>query len=187
MYCDRRKSKRNKLTKYFIYNTINKNMDLTEDSIKEVCSRMDVNTLFNFIESSKQNYMICVNVFNLKRYEEIEYPKLMYLYEAKQYILKYLRNVENNKPIDPRKKIGLVISSGISDNGFNYGLLRTKLYIDDDKFQQHNIFNIPGYPKLFVQVKTKETLLYPDIYNTVVNIMSTEDPNIKLEQLKRLV
>lgn len=34
-------------------------MDLPEDTIREICSRMNVDALYNFIQTSEQNYNLC--------------------------------------------------------------------------------------------------------------------------------
>lgn len=61
-------------------------MNLPEDVVKEICKRMNSYSLYNFIQSSHQNYKLSIKIFNLKYYEDVEYPQLMKFYIIKNSI-----------------------------------------------------------------------------------------------------
>lgn len=160
-------------------------MDLTEDTIKEICGRMDIDSLYNFIQTSQQNQNLCMNIYNLKYYEEIEYPQLVRLYEVKQKILKKLNKLD-------AQYILLVISADKETNGLQpdeFGFLYTKRRININNVGRTRYVNIPGYSHLFIDggQLNNNKLLYPDMYNQIIYIMSTEDPDIRLQQLRQLV
>jgi hypothetical protein len=183
-------------------------MNLTEDSLKEICNRMDVDSLYNFIQTSEQNYKLCTNIYNLKYYEEVEYPELLKLFKAKQLILRKIKNLEkvNKVSYGNPSYMGIIVLSDVkvqSDEPIGlfwesftkparYGLHFTRKGINSTSIKRLGLTNIPGYPRLFVTDQQfddieAENLLYPDMYNQLIFIMATKNPKIKLEKLRKLV
>jgi hypothetical protein len=70
-----------------------------------------------------------------------------------------------------------------------YGIIPSVRYFDRNGLVDYGILNIPGYPKLFIVNKEegKDDLLHPYMYQELEHTVSIEDPNIKLEELRRLV
>jgi hypothetical protein len=160
-------------------------MNLTEDSLKEICNRMDVDSLYNFIQTSEHNYNLCARIYDLKYYEEVEYPELMFYYEAKQKILQHLNNISTR--YEGREGL-LLLSSRTDRKGDKFNLRFAKRIVDPVLFERRGMVNIPGYQLLLVDTtQTDDRYFYPNMYEVVQYIMSIEDPNIKLLELRRLV
>lgn len=164
-------------------------MDLPEDTIREICSRMNVDALYNFIQTSEHNYKLCTRIYDLKYYEEVEYPELMFFYNAKQYILKQLRLMEKKDLRNPTQTHTIVVRSQKKDDAKGYGFVPIIGYFNQIRYQNRGWVNIPEYPKLFIDVSHNgdESYVYPNMYEVIQYIMNVEDPNIKLEELRRLV
>jgi len=163
-------------------------MDLTEDSIKEICSRMNVNSLYDFIQTSQQNHNLCVNIFNLKYYEEMEYPKLNELYDIKIYILELLDIVPEGNVL-ALSPLFVDVHNKNPDRypyGINYD------YRQEQEMSTNKLYKrLPNFPRIYVRINQKniynKSITYPDMYNQINEIMTIEDPDIKLNYLEQLV
>lgn len=138
-------------------------------------------------------------IYDLKYYEEVEYPELMRLYEIKQKILEILLETEKKDMQDPNSthvvvfrsyKKSISIKNPRNSTILNrYGIIPSIRYFGRGGLEGDDISNIPGYPKLFIfnEDEGNKDLLHPYMYDELQHIMSIEDPNIKLRELRRLV
>jgi hypothetical protein len=130
-------------------------MNISGDSVKELCWKMDTKSLHNFILTSQQNYDLCVKIYNYKYYLQNQYPILNDFYTKKLNILDLL---------DKRTKVEGHVS--VLSGGNPYKISQVPV----DRFLY---FRFTYYPQYDLYV------FDPDFQF----IMMTEDPNIKLDTL----
>jgi len=126
--------------------------DLTDDSIKEICSRMNVLQLKNFIQTTHRNYTLCSGV--------LEQKKIFIKQQLEKYFLKAKILNAMNKLEDLYDVIDLTYMD-LNGNGIKTVVGTDMLY------PQGKRVSVPGYPLIYTS---------PRYVDKILNIMNTEDP-----------
>lgn len=127
--------------------------DLTDDSITEICNRMGILQLKNFLETSERNYKLCHKILE-ERKRLIE--KQLQKYFLKLKILKTMNSIEDLYDV-----LDLTYMD-INGNG-----IRIIPEIEFLKLPADSRMVIPGYPLLYTS---------PRNVDYIVDILNTTDP-----------
>jgi hypothetical protein len=135
-------------------------MDLPKDCIIKICMEMKLSTILNFVQTSKDSYNIGLKISNFKFYKKGEYKHQLVKYKKKQKIFCLLKEFN---PIND--KIRMLHGSGSLYNDYS----------------------------IKIQYKGKISCFYSSKYNLYHScldfndIMTSNDPNIKLEELRQQI
>jgi hypothetical protein len=129
--------------------------NLTDDSIKEICRKMNVSQLNNFIETSDRNYKLCNEILKEKK-------KLI-----EKQLKKYFLKVKILNVLDSLDDLYDVIDLTYMDSNGNG--IKIIPEIEMAKLPHDLRSNVPGYPTIYIIPRHK---------NYILNILNTQDPRL---------